>query len=211
MNKPNSFCTMCTYNCHNELVGLLLSLSLYHTNETIYIISDTKTKLAIENITPKPKLNIIWYLELNKYSGMNRNTMVKNNIWAEFQMNKAKIIKYSLKNSTDTLFLDSDIIITDVINNINIDKDLGVSPQFITQEHINKTGFYNGGVLWCKNKNVPDDWIEFTKKSRYYDQASIEDLVKKYEYFEFGENYNLQCWRYYLSEEGKEQINKNIT
>ena len=32
------------------------------------------------------------------------------------------------------------------------------------------------------------------------------EKLKSYEYFEFGENYNLQCWRYYLSNESKEKI-----
>ena len=126
-------------------------------------------------------------------------------------MAKANIIKYALQNVSDTLFLDSDIIVTDCINDIDMSKELGVSPQFITQTHIDKTGYYNGGMLWTKNENVPDDWIEFTKTSRYFDQASIEDLAKKYSYFEFGENYNLQCWRLMLSSESPQQIAKHIT
>ena len=89
-------------------------------------------------------------------------------------------IKYALENVADTLFLDSDIIITDTINDIDNTKEIGVSPQFIRQEHIDKTGFYNGGMLWTKNMSVPNDWIEFTKLSRYFDQASIEDLARKY-------------------------------
>ena len=208
--KPSSFATLCTSNCAFELTGLLLSLSLFHPNETIYIMSDTKTKKIIEEMTPQPKLNIKWFLELDKYDGMNRQIMEEKKIWSEFQMGKARIIKYSLENEKDTLFLDSDIIITDVINDIDNSKELGVSPQFIRQEHIDNTGYYNGGCIWTKNKNVPDDWIEFTKTSRYVDQASIEDLVKKYSYFEFGENYNLQCWRMYLSDESSKQIASHI-
>ena len=46
MTKPSSFSTICTSNCAFELVGLLLSLSVYHTNETIYVLTDTKTKVA---------------------------------------------------------------------------------------------------------------------------------------------------------------------
>lgn len=208
--KPSSFSTLCTSNCAFELTGLLLSLSLFHPNETIYIMSDTKTKKIIEKITPQPKLNIKWFLELDKYDGMNRQIMEKKKIWSEFQMGKARIIKYSLENEKDTLFLDSDIIITGEINDIDISKDLGVSPQFITNAHVELTGYYNGGCVWTKNKNVPDDWIEFTKTSRYVDQASIEDLVKKYTFFEFGENYNLQCWRMYLSDESRKQIASHI-
>ena len=210
-NKPSSFSTICTSNCTFELIGLLLSLSIFHTNDSIYILSDSKTKKIIDEMTPQPKLKIKWFIELDKYDGMNRETMTKNGIWSDFQMAKAIIINYALKEEKDTMFLDSDIIITGIIDNIDATKSIGVSPQFITQEHIDKTGYYNGGVLWTNHKNVPNDWIEFTKKSRYFDQASIENLAQKYSYFEFGENYNLQCWRYYLSPEGTEQVSNNIT
>lgn len=211
MNKPSSFCTICTYNCSFELVGLLLSLSVYHTNEKIYIMSDSKTIKYIKSITPQPKLEIIWFNELDKYDNMDRNKMTQLGIWSDFQMSKAKIIKKTLQYENDTLFLDSDIIITNVIDGIDFDKDIGVSPQFITIEHINNTGYYNGGMLWTKNKNIPDDWIKFTKTSRFYDQASIEDLVKKYSYFEFDDNYNLHCFRYLLSPEGSNKIASYIS
>ena len=211
MSKPSSFSSICTSNCAFELIGLLLSLSVYHPNEKMFILCDSKTKEIVNNMTPQPRLQITWFVELDKYDGMNRQIMVQKGIWSDFQMAKSTVIKYALRESNDTLFLDSDIIITDVIDDVDMSKELGVSPQFITQEHINKTGYYNGGMLWTKNKNVPDDWIEFTKTSRYFDQASIEDLVKKYSYFEFGENYNLQCWRFLLSPEGSRQIEKNIT
>ena len=211
MSKPSSFSSICTSNCAFELIGLLLSLSVYHPNEKMFILCDSKTKEIVNNMTPQPRLQITWVVELDKYDGMNRQIMVQKGIWSDFQMAKSTVIKYALRESNDTLFLDSDIIITDVIDDIDMSKDLGVSPQFITQEHINKTGYYNGGMLWTKNKNVPDDWIEFTKTSRYFDQASIEDLVKKYSYFEFGENYNLQCWRLLLSNESPQTIVRHIT
>jgi hypothetical protein len=177
----------------------------------MYILCDTKTKQIIDNMTPTPLLNIKWFVELDKYTDMNRQQMERAGIWSDFQMSKSTVIKYALLSSSDTLFLDSDIIITDIIDDIDNTKDLGVSPQFITLEYVKKTGYYNGGTLWVKNNNIPTDWIKFTKTSRYFDQASIEDLVKQYSYFEFGENYNLQCWRLYLSNEGSQQISNNIT
>ena len=211
MPKPASFSTICTSNCAFELTGLLLSLSVYHTDETIYIMSDTKTKKIIDNITPTPRLNIKWFIELDEYDGMNRQIMEQKNLIKEFWNNKARIMSKALENEKDTLFLDSDIIITGIIDDIDNSKEIGVSPQFITQEHIDKTGYYNGGCVWTKNKEVPNDWINFTKTSRYVDQASIEDLAKKYTYFEFGENYNLQCWRLMLSPETPQQIANHIT
>ena len=211
MVKPSSFSCICTSNCAFELIGLLLSLSVYHPNEKMYILCDTKTKEIVDIMTPQPKLQIKWFIELDEYDGMNRKMMEQKRIWDKFQMSKATVIAKALEFELDTLFLDGDIIITDLIDDIDASKEIGVSPQFITQEHINKTGYYNGGMLWTKNKDVPNDWIEFTKTSRYFDQASIEDLTKKHSYFEFGENYNLQCWRLLLSDESPQQIANHIT
>lgn len=209
--KPSSFCTICTSPCAFELKGLLLSLSLYHTDETIYIMSDSKTQKSIEEMTPQPRLNIKWFIELDEYDGMNRMIMVDKGLWSKFQMSKPNIIKRALEYEKDTLFLDSDIIILDELNDIDNTKELGVSPQFIKQENIDETGYYNGGCLWTNSKNLPDDWIKYTETSRYFDQASIEDLVKKYPYFEFGDNYNLQCWRLYLSPEGPMKISSYLS
>jgi hypothetical protein len=195
MNKPSSFSTICTNICSRELVGLLLSLSIFHTNEKIYILCDSATKERIESITPKPKLEIIWFVELDKYGNNNRSDMENNGTWSDFQMSKALVIEKTLQYESDTLYLDSDIIITDVINSIDKTKSLGVSPHYMRKEITDVYGYYNGGMIWTNNKNVPNDWILFTKTSRYYDQASIEDLVKKYDHFEFTDNYNLQSFR----------------
>ena len=211
MIKPSSFSTLCTSNCAFELAGLLLSLSVYHTNETIYIMSDTKTKTIIDSITPKPRLNMIWFIQLDEYDGMNRQIMEQKGIIKEFWNNKARIMTKALEVENDTLFLDCDIIITNVIDDIDNTKDLGVSPQFIKKVILDEYGFYNGGCVWTKHKQVPDDWIEFTKTSRFVDQASLEDLVKKYTYFEFGDNYNLQTWRFIHAVGGPQEIVSYIT
>ena len=211
MVKPSSFSTICTSNCVHECVGLLLSLSVYHQNATIYIICDSKTKQTISEMTPTPRLNIIFMVELDVYDGMGRREMVQQDVWTEFQMMKARVIGRALETEPDTLLLDCDIIITGTIEDVDDTKDLGVSPQFIRQEFIEKTGFYNGGMLWTKNKNVPGDWIRFTENSRYFDQASIEDLALKYSHFEFGDNYNVQCWRLTLSDEPSERVAERFT
>jgi len=211
MTKPSSFSTLCTSNCAFELSGLLLSLSVYHKNETIYIMSDTKTKTIIDSITPQPRLNIKWFVQLDEYDGMNRQIMEEKGIIKEFWNNKARIMTKALEKETDTLFLDCDIIITNVIDDIDNTKDLGISPQFIKKEILDIYGFYNGGCVWTKHKQVPNDWIEFTKTSRFVDQASIEDLAKKYTYFEFDENYNLQTWRFIHANGGPKEIVSYIT
>jgi len=84
--KPSSFCCICTDSCAYELVGLLLSLSLYHTDETIYVLGDILSKQYIEKMTPQPRLNIVWNVQLDKYSGLNRQKMEQQGIWSDFQI-----------------------------------------------------------------------------------------------------------------------------
>ena len=56
---------------------------------------------------------------------------------------------------------------------INTKYSLGVCPGFINKETYEKYGYYNGGMLWVKDKEIPQKWREYTKTSRYFDQASI--------------------------------------
>ncbi len=204
--KPASFCTICTHTCYQELIGLLLSLSLHHPGETIYCMVDTKTKEEIERMTPQPKLNIVWDIALDKYNGMNRQIMVNAGVWDEFQMTKGDVITLALKTSPDTLFLDSDIFILSEINDIDNSKELGLSPHYIRKTYTDMYGFYNGGMIWTNQKSLPDKWKEYTKTSRFHDQASIEDLARSFSFFEFGENYNFSWWRIMQSQEPLQKI-----
>ena len=138
--KPSSFCTICTYPCHRDLIGLLLSLSIHHPNETIYCMTDTKTKDIIDTMINFIRLTIIWDVSLDKYDGMDRKIMTKNNLWNEFQMKKAEVIRSALKNEKDTLFLDSDIFILHPIDTIDKTKCLGISPHYIRKKDTDKFG-----------------------------------------------------------------------
>jgi len=204
MSTPNSFCFISTYNCSNELIGMLLSLSIHHNNSKVYGLIDTETHDLLNNFIPKIQLQLFLKTTLDKYSGKNRATMVKEKIWDEFQMQKANVIKYALENEEDTMFLDSDILFLNPITSIDKTKELGLSPHYIKKINTDEVGYYNGGCLWTKNKNISNDWIEFTKNSRYHDQASIEDLAKKYSYSEFGKEINFMPWRILLSENPRE-------
>ena len=133
--------------------------------------------------------------------------MVKEKIWDEFQMQKANVIKYALENENDTMFLDSDILFLNPITSINKEKELGLSPHYVKKTNTDEVGYYNGGCLWTKNKNIPNDWVEFTKTSRYHDQASIEDLAEKYNYEEFGKEINFMPWRVLLANDPQGVVN----
>ena len=119
-NTPSSFSTICTNDCKQELIGLLLSLNIHHPNSNIYIMCDTETKNNYEKMSFKPKLNIKWFVTLDKYSKYNRNDMEKMNIFGEFLEAKTYIMNEALSVENDCLFLDSDIIITDKIPILSI-------------------------------------------------------------------------------------------
>jgi len=209
--KPSSFCALCTSNCAFELVGLLLSLSIFHTNANIYIISDNETKKIIENITPQPRLNIHWVIELDEYKGLNRFKMEQQNIFGTFLKNKMKIMREALKYNKDVLLLDTDIIITDVIDDIDENKEVGLSRQYISEEFIQKTGKYNAGMLWTNSIDVVNNWENIIDNDNHCpEQINMIELTK-HDYFEFPENYNFQCWRMIIADEPKEKIASYIT
>lgn len=209
-NSPASFCTLATETCKEELLGLLLSLAVHHQGAPIICLCDDTTRLYIEKSsqTCPINLNIIWSECLNPYKGKKRAQMEKEGIWAQFQMEKTRAIEQALDHFTDTLLLDSDIIICSTINCIDKTKELGVSPHYIRKRDTDKFGYYNGGVLWTKNKNLPESWRKATETSRFYDQASIEDLAHIYPHFEFTENYNMSWWRLQQANEPPEKMVK---
>jgi len=212
MDAPNSFCFICTNTSFYELQGMLVSLSLHHTNAIIYGLVDTETRINIERIIPKLKLNLKLFVTLDKYSGKNRAKMEQLGIFKEFLLNKAEVMKLALAECEDTMLLDCDIVFLKPINCIDKTKDIGVSPHYINKVNTDEVGYYNIGVFWANNVTIINDWIYFTQESRYFEQASIEDLVKKYTYQEFGEEINVMPWRLLLSDNPEQIINNiNIT
>ena len=63
--KPSSFCCLSTYGCHQELFGLLLSLSIHHPNSNVYCLVDTKQTI-----------NIIIYTKTKTKSKMGRKSKI---------------------------------------------------------------------------------------------------------------------------------------
>ena len=210
MSEPSSFCTMCTHTCYFEFIGLAYSLSIHHPGAKFYCMLDKKTKEELDNLTLKPNLDIKVVLGLDKYTGLNRQKMEQMNIIKEFWNNKADIMSYALEYEKDTIFLDSDVFIVNPINCIDHSKELGLSPHYIRKSNTDEVGYYNGGCVWTKNKNVPLCWKKHTVNSRYVDQASLEDVAIDYKdsMFEFGEELNYMPWRVLLANNQEEEIKK---
>ena len=199
--KPTSFCSIATKKSSVELFGLLLSIGIYHPNTKVFIMCDSYTKNYIKTSTPIPNIKIYWRTELDEYTNLERSTMESKGIFLQFLMNKIAIMKFALKHVADTLFLDSDVVLFSPITQINKNKKLGVSKQYVVNKILEETGYFNAGMIWTNNIQVCNDWKSYCKKSHYYEQSAIESLVNKYPSFTFGEECNIQSWRYHFNNE----------
>ena len=207
--EPSCFCTICTQNCKQEIVGLLLSLSIHHPHSKIYIFSDTEIKNYIDNLTPKPKLEIIWIVNLDKYSNLNRRAMEQKGIFGNFLENKMNVMKEALEKHSDTLFIDSDTIILDKLY-VDYTKEVGLSRQYITDKYVKITGYYNAGLIWTKNIKVVNTWKTLIDYSNHCPEQINMVMLREFSYFEFGENYNLQSWRFELGLEPRNVIESHV-
>ena len=205
---PNSFCTICTGKYKEELYCLLLTLSIHHSGEKIYILCDKEIKQYLQTVEPQPRLVIKIYPTLNRYSLIGKKDMIKMGLWCDFQLMKIDIMKHAIEKSGDTLYLDSDNVILDRITDIDKSKKIGFSRQYLHVEKTNEIGEYNGGMVWCKDKQMLDKWVEYTKISRYFDQAALEDVYEDYEKdcFLFSENYNIQDLRFSYPIDSEERV-----
>lgn len=204
------FCTISTFNCIKDFIGLIFSLSINHDNAKLIAYVDSQTKEYINKVlSPKPKLDLELVIELDTYSGKSRIQMEKEKIWSKFQLMKSEVIDYCFdkypKESEEhgILFIDSDMFILDQIEiPINYkDYDIGLSPHYIKKSDTDKFGFYNGGFVWSRNKKFTTLWRDLTKTSRFYEQAALEPCSKLFKTFHFDENYNLAWWRIIQSNE----------
>ena len=210
--NPSCFSTLCTFKSHDELELLLTTLSFHHPNATIYCLTDSLTDQYFKNSHLNERLNIQWIIKLDKFSGKNRQEMEALGIWTEFMSQKFEVIENALESFSDTLFLDSDQIILSPIEIPDPDCALGLSPQRIPLKNVKETGYYNGGFLWVNNKAIPALWRKHTVSSRYFEQASLENLAVDFKdsFFEFGDNYNLMPWPHLLTNQSFENIDSHF-
>ena len=76
--------------------------------------------------------------------------------------------------------------------------------------HAPQHGYYNGGMLWFRSVDAARAWGNFTRTSRFFDQAAIDDLVAHYRSFEFSEGYNVQAWRWHFAPEGTHAVRDKL-
>ena len=198
---PSSFCFICTQSTAHELMGMLLSLSLHHPGARVYGFTDTVTQERIKAEDAPINLDLRVQVKLNRYTHKTRVIMDKEKSFGAFLDHKANVMSYALETEPDTMFLDSDIVFLNPLSLPPGDYDIALSPHFIRKQNTDEVGFYNAGCLWTRSKAVPGRWKEFSKTSRWDDQASLEDLARTYSTAEWGKEVNVMPWRLILADD----------
>ena len=208
--KPTIFCTFCTNTCIDDLNVFLKSLSIHHAKSRVYLFLDTLTSNHVRNLHLDLDLDIT--INLDEFTHKTRAGMEHSGVWTSFQMIKSNLIEYALSKEDNVLYLDSDIL---VVNPIDIPVDssteLVLSPHYIKHTDVQLYGCFNGGFIWTSNKEFPTKWREFTKSSRFFDQASLENCAKYFTTRHVGENYNIAEWRLWQSDESSEKLISYLT
>ena len=211
--KPSSFCTIATNGVMKDLRALVNSMSLNMPGSRLYVLSDLETKKFIEADNFPLKIDIRWKVSLNDYTNKNRDKMVKEGIWSDFQMEKTNSLLWAFdEGETDVMFLDADLFILQDIVFENYDgEDVVLSPHYIRKHDEDKFGRFNGGVFWTKNKETIQTWRDNFEGSRYYDQACLEDVKNAHSTCELHSGHNMSWWRVFQGDEHPNEIVKRFT
>lgn len=201
---PSAYCSICTNPVKTDLIGFLFSLSVHHPKVPVYLFVDKETNSVVQNLKPYLRLTLHIKVNMDEFKSP-RWELEKNGGWQRLMLQKMDAMDLALSTHEDVCYLDTDVLLLEPIL-VDKTKEIGVSPHRILENNHKKFGLYNGGILWTRNKNVPQRWRTLARtNSRYFEQACIEGLVDEFSHFLFGEEYNLSWWKV---EESPEPPNK---
>jgi hypothetical protein len=214
-------CTIGTKVAWDDLKVFFFSLNLFNSSPpTIYLLCDTETKSRIEkdkeNIY-KGTLNVKDSLE--SYASMNRQIMERTRgkryktLWEDFMMEKATVLEWAFKDGAKSaFFFDSDITFFSTLPEVPASAKLALSPHFIKPVDELRYGHYNAGFVWTSDPAMPEKWRSAAERSRYYDQAALEELrFNEPTTYEFPVQVNYGWWRMFQGTESPDVLKSKWT
>ena len=160
---------------------------------------------------------------LDKYGHICRRSMEQSpGVWyptkhCDFMMEKANLIEAAmLSGAPDALFLDCDITCLAELPLIPLSTRVGLSPHNIRKLDTDLFGFYNGGWVYMADTEAIFRWRKATISSRYFDQASLEDVahwvqsVEPSHLFHFPQECNVGYWRVFQSDKSPREVTSQM-
>jgi len=190
--------TLANTNSLHDLKIFLNTLQLFNSIlPDIYLYCDTY--IDIINLGYKGKL--YKKVALDTYDGLSRQKMEKtkgkifNTQWEDFMCEKMNLLEWAHISCERVLLCDSDICFMGPLPSIPEWCDIGLSKHEIRTIDEQRFGTYNGGFVFSGNKMVPSLWRKATHKSRYFEQAALEDLIQEFNTYYFPIQNNYGWWR----------------
>jgi hypothetical protein len=206
--------TLANKSALHDLNVILFSLQLWNSSlPNIYIYCDSFIESYLT--TSKPyKGKVFIKNALNSYTNYNRSQMEKikgkefSTLFGDFVCEKMSLLNWVFTQEKEVLFCDADICFLGSLPTINTDKQLVLSKHEIRRSDEERFGIYNAGFLYLKDSSIPDKWKEFSKKSNFFEQLSLEDLTEVYTFETFSIQNNYGWWRLLQGKESEEVLKK---
>lgn len=190
--EPSSFCFIGNSNSCFEVINMLVSLSEHHKNAKVYGLVDEKMREELKN---------------NQYIELNFNLIDIKEIEQEEKIhNKFTIIKKTLLECGDTLFIEEDIFILKKIT-LPYSSDINIG---FSSHHINNYKEIIKGMFWCNNINCLYD-IDEIYNSNISLTILFNNLINKYSYNEFVIGDNFITWDVNDEINSKKVLDNNIS
>jgi hypothetical protein len=220
---PGAIATLGNITAWDDLKIFLLTLEMYTPNPPpVYIFCCSKIEMALKGLAYGGKIHT--KVALDVYEQYNRAQMERipskkglSNLFHDLMQEKCDLIDWalmslgsvgsvgSLDKKRGVLFCDADICWLGPIPSIPAGKTLALSPHMIRKVDETRFGEFNGGFLWTNDPSIPSKWAEFSKTSRFFEQAALEDLsdqTLESEFYRFPETVNYGWWRMFQSPNG---------
>lgn len=137
----------------------------------------------------------------------NMNDAQKKDNWMKVMMTKFDASEKSINEFGHVLFLDSDMIFVNPIENEvlelfdNKNIDAAICQHMTNDWQVEaKHGLYNGGMFHLKNINFLNTWkqlsLDYKKYNFYFEQQPLEYVQRNFVSLNLPINYNIGWWRF---------------
>ena len=218
--KIQSFCFTTSINRISEAKILLKSLREHHS-QPIFIHCDWFSKLVIErlgyeNLIIKPVINERYLKKIVEDHTKNKYDVLEqvHHCRSDYIFAKLRCLKGAMMRFENTLFLDTDVIVLDDLQE-NFTTKVCLSPAHFPNSirHFGfEYGFYNAGYVFCANRGFPSFWIDrFLKDSVFYEQECMNRFSDHYNIQTFDDSHNYGFWREQNEPENPKSLHVHIT
>lgn len=188
----------------NDFVIFTKTLELWHSDAILHIFTDTPTISEFGKL--RSKLTMYVANRLDKYAGLTRSDMEArvgakyDSLFKDYTYEKADVMRAAFEDLAavnGVWFNDSDIVHLAPLPLIPSGAKIALSPHYIRAADERLYGKYNAGFFWIGDPTLIDVWIGAASKSRFYEQAALEDVAAAAGtgLYEFPPNVNFGWWR----------------